>query len=177
MDKTRIKFSEFSYQWALHLTKKFYTYFDENYDFLINEIINRKNIKDFHDRFCIDNLGKRRGSFCSKLFHTILPSEFPPVDNPIRKRFNLQNEDFITSVLVIKRGYELFTKENSELINLIRKMLLKNKFSYLRINELSDIRILDMYYWFKENRESRSPPSYASKSLRDFSVLASPKLA
>jgi len=170
LDKTKIKFSEFSYQWALHLTKKFYTYFNENYDSLINEIRNKRDIRDFHNRFCIDNLRKRRGSFCSKLFHTILPSEFPPVDNAIRKRFNVQNEDFITSVLIIKRGYELFIKENSELINLIRKILSKSKFSYLRINELSDIRILDMYYWFKENREGRSPASYASKSLRDFSV-------
>ena len=83
------------------------------------------------------------------------------MDNPIRKRFNLQNEDFITSVLIIKRGYELFIKENSELITVIRKILSKDKFSYLRINELSDVRILDMYYWFKENRERQLPVSYA----------------
>lgn len=155
LDKSKVKFSEFSYQWALHLTKKFYVYFDKNYDFLIDEIKNKKNIIDFHNRFCIDNLGKRRGSFCSKLFHTILPSEFPPVDNPIRKRFNLQNEDFITSVLIIKEGYESFIKNNPELIKLIRKVLSKDKFSYLRVDELSDIRILDMYYWFLENRDKK----------------------
>jgi len=159
LDKERIKFSEFSYQWALHLSKKFYTSFDINYDSMISEIKNKKDIEDFCERFCIDNLGKRRkirGSFCSKLFHTILPSEFPPVDNQIRKRFNLQNlqkEDYVESIIIIKRGYELFIKENPKLINLIRKILSKNRFSYLRINELSDMRILDMYYWFKENRE------------------------
>jgi len=119
---------------------------------MISEIRGKENITDFYNRFCIDNLGKKRGSFCSKLFHTILPSKFSPVDNQIRKRFNLQNEDFITSILIIKRGYELFIKENTKLINLIRKTLSKSKFSYLRIKELSDIRILDMYYWFKLNR-------------------------
>ena len=36
---------------------------------------------------------------------------------------------------------------------MLRNILSKNKFSYLRIKELSDIRILDMHYWFKENRE------------------------
>ena len=152
LDKERIKFGKFSYQWALHLPKKFYTFFDKNYDFMISEIRGKENITDFYNRFCIDNLGKKRGSFCSKLFHTILPSKFSPVDNQIRKRFNLQNEDFITSILIIKRGYELFIKENTKLINLIRKTLSKSKFSYLRIKELSDIRILDMYYWFKLNR-------------------------
>ena len=153
LDKAKIKFSTFSYQWALHLTKSFISFFDEKFDSLINEIKNKKDIKEFHDNFCIDNLGKRRGSFCSKLFHTILPSEFPPVDNPIRKKFKLQREDFITSVLIIKRGYEIFIKENPEIISLIKKAILsKTKFDFLRVNELSDIRILDMYYWIKESR-------------------------
>ena len=156
LDKTKISFKEFRHQWALHFTTPFYVYFDANYNTIINEIRKKKNIRDFHDKFCTDRSGKierKQGSFCSKLFHTVLPLEFPPIDNPIRKKFNLQKEDFIMSVLIIKRGYELYIKDNSKIINLIRTILLKNKFSYLRINELSNIRILDMYYWFKENRE------------------------
>jgi hypothetical protein len=153
LDKEKINFGTFSYQWALHLPKTFYTYFNENFNYLANEIKNNKNLEDFHKHFCITQSGKRMSSFCSKLFHTLLPSEFPPVDNPIRKQFGLQKEDFITSVLIIKRGYELFIQENPKQINLIRTILSKDKFSYLRINRLSDIRILDMYYWFKENRE------------------------
>lgn len=43
LDKERIKFSEFSYQWALHLPKKFYTFFNENYNKLIKEIEKDKN--------------------------------------------------------------------------------------------------------------------------------------
>jgi len=152
LDKERIKFGEFKHQWAIQgMTKDVYNYFDRNYDELKKEIIREKNIRAFFEKYCVKK--RREGSFCSKLFHTILPSEFPPVDNPIRKRFNLQNEEFITSVLIIKNGYELFIKENSKLINLIRKVLSKSKFAYLRIDELSDIRILDMYYWFKENRD------------------------
>jgi len=152
LDKTRIKFSEFSYQWALHLPREFYMGFDKNYDTRINEIKLKKEIKSFHDRFCIDNRGKRHGSFCSKLFHTFLPDEFPPVDNPIRKHFGLQNEEFITAVLIIKKGYEMFIEENSKPIRLIKGVLSKDNFSYLRANELSDIRILDMYYWLSKSR-------------------------
>lgn len=156
LNKEKIQFGTFSNKWALHLPKIFYTYFNENFDSLSNEIQNNKNIEDFHKRFCITQSGKRMSSFCSKLFHTILPSEFPPVDNPIRKRFGLQKVDFITSVLIIKRGYELFIQENPKPINLIRGLLAKDKFSYLRVSQLSNIRILDMYYWFKENREKLS---------------------
>jgi len=155
LDKEKINFATFSYQWALHLTKAFYTYFDNNYDSLINRITEKKDIREFHNRFCIDNLGKRRGSFCSKLFHTILPAEFPPVDNPIKRHFKLQKEEFIDSVLIIKQGYELFIKENPKQLTLIKKVLSKDKFFYLRIAELSDIRILDMYYWFDKNRKQK----------------------
>lgn len=98
-----------------------------------------------------------------------MPAEFPPVDNPIRKRFNVQREDFITGVLIIKRGYELYMQEHKEVIDLIRKVLSKSKFSYLRIDELSDIRILDMYYWFMEGRNKKlTAPNGTSKSLFDF---------
>jgi len=140
LDKEKIRFGKFKYQW-------------ENYDELIKEIKKDKNIETFFKKYCIHD--RKEVSFCSKLFHTILPSEFSPLDTAIRKRFNLDREDSIKNVLIIKRGYELFIKENSELMNLIRKILSKSKFSYLRINELSNVRILDMYYWFKENRDRK----------------------
>lgn len=157
LDKEKIIFKEFKHEWKLRFTRTFYNYFDSNHDKLIYEIASKKNIKEFNNKYCIDKYAKknksRQDSFCSKLFHTILPSEFPPLDDAIRNKFGLQNKDFITSVLIIKKGYEFFIENNPEKINLLRNILSKNKFFYLRIKELSDIRILDMYYWFKENRE------------------------
>jgi len=47
----------------------------------------------------------------------------------------------------------LFITEDSDKVKLIRNLLAKQKFVYLRINELSDILIINMYYWFKKNRE------------------------
>jgi hypothetical protein len=103
LDKERIKFSQFKRQWAIQgMTKEIYTYFDENHDQLKGEIITKKDISSFFENYCTRD--RREGSFCSKLFHTFFPSEFPPVDNPIRRRFNLKNEDFITSVLIIKKA-------------------------------------------------------------------------
>lgn len=152
LDKEKIDFGEFKRQWAIQgMTKEVFNFFNDNFDKLKEEIKKEKDIKKFFEKYCCTV--RKEASFCSKLFHSILPDEFPPVDNPIKKKFHLQKEDFIKSVLIIKRGYELFVKENQDKILLIRKLLSKPKFAYLRINELSDIRILDMYYWFKENRD------------------------
>jgi len=152
LDKEKINFGEFKRQWAIQgMTKEVLNFFNNNFDKLEEEIKEEKDIKKFFLKYCCSV--RKEASFCSKLFHTILPDEFPPVDNPIKKKFHLQKEEFIQSVLVIKKGYELFVKENQAKMLLIRKLLSKPKFVYLRSNELSDIRILDMYYWFKENRD------------------------
>ncbi len=152
LDKEKIDFGEFKRQWAIQgMTREVFNFFTENFDKLKGEIKKETNIKTFFEKYC--STVRKEASFCSKLFHTILPDEFPPVDNPIKKKFHLQKEEFIKSVLIIKKGYQLFIKENQDKINLIKKLLSKPEFANLRINELSDIRILDMYYWFKENRE------------------------
>ncbi|MCF7835903.1 MAG: hypothetical protein K9M15_02160 [Candidatus Marinimicrobia bacterium] len=151
LDKEKIDFSNFVGAWRTHTPRKTHLFFTENFDKLKKDIENEKDIKTFFEKYCC--IVRKEASFCSKLFHTILPDEFPPVDNPIKKKFHLQKEEFIKSVLIIKKGYQLFIKENQDKINLIKRLLSKPEFAYLRINELSDIRILDMYYWFKENRE------------------------
>jgi len=152
LNKKKIDFGEFKRQWAIQgMTKEVFNFFSDNFERLKNEIKKERDIKTFFEKYCCEV--RKEASFCSKLFHTILPNEFPPVDNPIKKKFQLQKEEFINAVLIIKRGYKLFIEENSDKIDLIRRILSKPKFAYLRIDELSDIRILDMYYWFKENRE------------------------
>lgn len=145
LDKEKIDFGQFKSRWGIQgMKKEVINAFNENCDKLKEEILTKKDIKTFFEKHCCQQ--RKEASFCSKLFHTILPNEFPPVDNPIKDNFRLQKEEFIKSVLIIKRGYELFIQENQDTINLIRKMLSKPKFVYLRINESSNIRILDIFY-------------------------------
>jgi hypothetical protein len=152
LDKEKINFGEFKSRWGIQGMKKdFYKYFDENYDKLKEEITAKQNIREFFEKYCTKY--RNEYTFCTKLFHTILPAEFPPVDNAIRRGFGLDTEDFITSALMIRRGYEIFSEDNQQSIAKIRNVLSKEKFAQFRVNELSDMRILDMYYWFKENRE------------------------
>jgi hypothetical protein len=154
LDEERISFGEFKRQWAIQgMSKGVYRYFDENYDKLSKEIIDKKDIKSFFEKYCTKE--RKEAAFCSKIFHTFLPKEFPPIDNPIKSEFSLKREDPIESILAIKKGYDLFIERNPEKMKLIRQVLSKPKFSFLRVSELSDIRIIDMFYWFKLSRSKR----------------------
>jgi len=153
LDKEKIDCREFisSRNWAIRgMPKETVEYFNKNYDILRKEILQEKDIVVFFEAYCC---GKRKeGSFCSKLFHTFLPREFPPVDSHIREYFCLNDKNFINDVLLVKEGYQQFIKKNPAMIKKIRNILSKDKFSGLRVKELSDIRILDMYYWFRKSR-------------------------
>lgn len=152
LNKEKINFGEFKKQWAIQgMTREVYKWFDDNYCKLKQEIEKEKDIKKFFKAHCCTV--RKEASFCSKLFHTILPMEFPPVDNPVKKLFRLRKEEFIDSVLIIQRGYLLFIKENKDWIYSIRELLSTPSFSVLRIKELSDIRIIDMYYWYQGQKE------------------------
>ena len=153
LNQEKIDFGEFKSQWGIQGMKKtVYSFFDKNFDRrLKKEITNEKDIQKFFEDYCCKE--RKEYTFCTKLFHTVLPREFPPVDNAIREKFGLQEEEFMKSVLVIKKAYELFINHNQKKIEPIRIVLSQSKFDYLKPERLSDLRILDMYYWFNENHK------------------------
>jgi hypothetical protein len=175
LDGERINFGEFKRQWAIQgMSAEVYRYFDENYEKLREEILNKKDIRSFFIEHCTKK--RKEAAFCSKLFHTFLPEEFPPIDNPIKSEFSLIGEDPIESILVIKKGYDLFVRKNPDKMKLIRQVLSKPKFSFLRIQELSDIRILDMFYWFKLSRSKRKTFGTGATPLDPKQVVTSEEL-
>lgn len=152
LDKGNIDFGEFKHQWAIQgMKKRTYQEFSNHFGERKKEIIKEKNIRDFYNKYC--RTERNEAAFCCKLFHTILPNEFPPLDNPIRKYFKLHRMDFIDTVLIVKRAYELFIKDNRDKVQFMRKTLLKPKFSIIRVSEISDLRLLDMYYWLRISRK------------------------
>ncbi len=155
--REKIKFKDFTKQWGLRISKKFYTNFDKEHDNRINEIREKKDIVDFYIRYCIPKEGRIQHSFCSKLFHTILPEEFPPVDSNLINRFKLKNESYILSILIIKKAYEEYIKNNEDKIDKIREILSKEKFKDLQIKKISNIRIIDMFYrCYAKTKSSKS---------------------
>jgi hypothetical protein len=151
LDKERINFGEFKNQWAIQgMKKQIYQEFNSHFEARKQEILREKDIKNFFNKYC--RTDRNEASFCCKLFHTILPNEFPPLDNPIRKHFKIQRIDFIESLLIVKKAYKLFISDNKDKLQLFREKLYEPKFKVFRVRELSDLRILDMYYWLKISR-------------------------
>jgi len=153
LDKENINFGEFKQKWAIQGMKKhIYKDFDNNFEERKREIIREKDIISFYNKYCREE--RNEAAFCCKLFHTVLPNEFPPLDNPIKNHLNLQRLDFIESLLIVKKAYELFIRDNLDRIQVIRDILSQPKFKPIRINELSNLRLLDMYYWLKVSRKN-----------------------
>lgn len=151
LDHTKINFGTFKARWAIRgMTKEAYSYFDNNFIKLKQEIISRKDINTFYENHCCKK--RKEAIFCCKLFHVLLPNEFPPIDNNIIKHFKLYYGNKMVSYQIIKSGYDLYLNKNKNKLEQIRKLLSKNKYSYLRTNELSNYRIIDMIYWFLLNR-------------------------
>lgn len=175
LDREKINFGEFKYEWAIQgMTKEVYKFFDMHIEKLKDEILKEKNIYSFFEKYCV--VKRREAAFCCKLFHTFLPHEFPPLDNPIRKHFQLQREDFIKAASIIKKGYELFIKDNQQIIRVFRTVLKDAKYSFLRIVELSDMRILDMYYWSFISRKKKTPNHPSGQIFSQGTPSLSPSL-
>lgn len=153
LDKNDIDFGEFKHQWAIQgMRKHIYQEFNEYFGERKQEIVNEKDIRNFYNKYCRKE--RNEAAFCCKLFHTILPDEFPPLDNPIKNHFKLQRIDFMESLLIVKRAYELFINKNPDKIKIIREILDNPKFKIFRVREISNLRLLDMYYWLMISRKS-----------------------
>jgi len=167
LDKEKINFGMFSNKWALHLRKNHIDYLDKNYELLKKEILNKKDIYSFYKKFGIDKNGRRNKSFCCKIFHSFLPNEFIPLDNPIRNHFKLKDfnsDHHLWCEQIIRSGYLIFISKNKKKIKLIKEVLSDKEFEFFRIKELSNIRLLDMIYWFILNREVESKKRHQKNS-------------
>jgi hypothetical protein len=146
LDKKTIEFGTFKKMWAiLGMTRNVYKDFDDNYEKLREEIIDKKDIFSFYWKYCRKK--RNEAIFCCKLFHTVLPKEFPIVDNQILKYFKLAKYDKIISYHMLWLGYDKYITNNANEIENLRKILSEKEYAILRINESSDYRILDIIFW------------------------------
>ena len=165
LDGIVINFGKFSHYWALHMRREDHLFFSNNFYTnlkLKDEIIKENDIDLFYKKYCVKKESRTKATihecerneaiFCCKLFHVILPNDFPPMDNQIIKHFGLSNKNKIDSYKIIKFGYELFLDKNEDIIDQIKQAFTRKEFNYIRIAELSNYRIIDMIYWVNLNR-------------------------
>ena len=132
-------------------------------NYIITNIVTNpfKIYNDFFARACIIENGvekhKRLTSFFTKLAHTISPSKFSALDNPIRHYFEINNESFIVSYGLLNETYSKWLKTNHNLLlRLRRKISAHDQNNILELDSLENLKLLDMIFWFKANRENNS---------------------
>uniref|UniRef100_A0A832DGS9 Uncharacterized protein n=1 Tax=Ignavibacterium album TaxID=591197 RepID=A0A832DGS9_9BACT len=105
-----------------------------------------KHGKDFKE--------KDLGSFFAKLVHTFRPDEYCALDNPIKNYFGLKKESFFISFFIISVEYKQWATDNKNLLNIIReKFKQADKKGVLQHDKLTDLKLLDLIFWSKANRQ------------------------
>ncbi|OJV36610.1 MAG: hypothetical protein BGO33_10775 [Bacteroidia bacterium 43-41] len=97
---------------------------------------------------------KDLGSFFAKLVHTFRPDEYCALDNPIKNYFGLKKESFFISFFIISVEYKHWATTNRKLIESIRdKFKQADKNGVLQHDKLTDLKLLDLIFWSKANRQ------------------------
>ena len=105
-----------------------------------------KHGKDFKE--------KDLGSFFAKLVHTFRPDEYCALDNPIKNYFGLKKESFFISFFIISVEYKHWATDNKKLLKIIReKFKQADKKGILQHDKLTDMKLLDLIFWSKANRQ------------------------
>ena len=95
---------------------------------------------------------KSLGSFFTKLVHTFKPNEYCALDNPIKNLFDLKNESFYISFIVISQAYKKWIATNPQELSILKIELRKrDKNNTLQLDKLSDLKLLDLVFWTKAN--------------------------
>lgn len=106
-----------------------------------------------------DIVEKNLGSFFAKLSHTFIPDKYCALDNPIKTYFGLARESFYVAFLIISNAYGEWVSENSELLQQIRAELELNKTGKSFSAKMSDLKLLDMIFWYQANVVTKKRPS------------------
>ncbi|HEY0261727.1 MAG TPA: hypothetical protein VGB95_01785 [Chitinophagales bacterium] len=95
---------------------------------------------------------KDLSSFFAKLIHTFRPNDYCALDNPIKDHFGLKKESFFISFFIISNTYKLWSENNKQIIQEIRKQFQKaDKNETIKHNQLTNLKILDLIFWHKAN--------------------------
>lgn len=97
---------------------------------------------------------KDLGSFFAKLVHTFRPDKYCALDNPIKNYFGLKKESFFISFFIISVEYKHWATDNKKLLKIIReKFKQADKKGIFQHDKLTDLKLLDLIFWSKANRQ------------------------
>lgn len=97
---------------------------------------------------------KDLGSFFAKLVHTFRPDEYCALDNPIKNYFGLKKESFFIAFFIISVEYKHWATDNKQIIKTLKHRFKQaDKDEVIKHNLLTDLKLLDLIFWSKANRQ------------------------
>ena len=107
---------------------------------------------------------KNQGSFFTKFVHTFKPDEFSALDNLIKNHFGLGGESYFISFLAISQAYKNWCAENEDLILHFKKLFIQlDRAGNYPIGQLSNIKLLDLIFWYIAKQNASTTLSQNSK--------------
>lgn len=98
---------------------------------------------------------KNLGSFFAKFVHTFKPADYCALDNPIKNYFGLSRESFFVALLVTSHAYKEWASETPDELSRIKAELLTHESAKPFATKITDLKLLDLIFWFKANGSPR----------------------
>jgi len=137
---------------------------------LENEQLSELYFKYFHFQELETKAGnktKSLGSFFTKLVHTYKPSEYTPVDRPMKDFFGLNNESYFVSMIVISRAFKKWAIENGNIISEFKDLLIdymaKENHMVIDKTKITDIKVMDTIFWSIANTLNEKKVKYVAR--------------
>ncbi len=101
---------------------------------------------------------KNLGSFFTKIVHTFKPDDYTPLDIPLRKYFDLEDESYLVSFIVVSNAYKKWANEidNNERLKSLRKELKDaDKNNLIQHSRVTDMKLLNLIFWSVADNEMK----------------------
>jgi hypothetical protein len=170
LNNQELVFKEFRQKYSLQgIDRLTLQRLDDNKNEIFN-LIKSDNISELYFKFFTKVkiprkdkiIEKNLGSFFTKIVHTFRPTEYTPLDMPLRNFFGLNDESYLVSCIIVSNAYKLWTadKKNRVRVESLKKHLYdicKNK--SLAIDKISDMRLLNLIFWSVADNERKKKGS------------------
>lgn len=143
---------------------------DKIIGFIVDDNLAELYFKYFHFQELETKAGnktKSLGSFFTKLVHTYKPSEYTPVDMPMKDFFGLNNESYFVSMIVISRAFKKWANENGNIISEFKDLLIdymaKENHMVIDKTKITDIKVMNTIFWSIANTMNEKKVKYVTR--------------
>lgn len=98
-------------------------------------------------------VSRNLGSFFAKLVHTLRPTEYCALDNPVKDYFGYKTEGFFIAFVVLSAVYREWAMEHASRMAEVRQAFASNRKLSALGSGVTDLKLLDLVFWRLANEQ------------------------